>query len=104
MEPKSSEGPRKKVAYGAAGLSLFIHLGLFLLVGSVVIVEYAVPRSPMTGEVVTVVSSEQNSSDESPENVGEPEAMAAPSVTASASQPLQPMPETDRVWTNSVCI
>lgn len=83
---------KKQVAFGAAGISVFLHLGLLLLVGGVVVVEYAVPRSTMTGELSPVMSEDSSpTAEETPEPVGEPEAPDAPSESAAAPSENTPV-------------
>jgi hypothetical protein len=60
----------KKVGYSIAGsLSLFLHLGLFLLIGGTVIVEQIIPKQAMTGEVQVSESMVDSPVEETPEEM-----------------------------------
>jgi len=91
-ESREQQKSKKKISIGSAGLSLVIHLGLFLLVGGVVVVEYAVPHSNMTGELAPVVSDESEvPPEENPEPTGEPEATENSLETATAPAESAPL-------------
>lgn len=71
----------KRAGYSMAGaLSLFFHVGLFLLVGGVVIVEQIIPKQSMTGELPVTDSVISDPVDE-PEEMPE-EAVPQPTDTA----------------------
>lgn len=91
-ENREQQKSKKKISIGSAGISLFVHLGLFFLVGGVVVVEYAVPRSNMTGELAPVVSEDSEVvPEESPEPAGEPEAAENPSEAETAPAESAPL-------------
>lgn len=70
VQDDPSRKKEKKVGYSIAGsLSLFIHLGLFLLIGGTVIVEQIIPKQTMTGEVQVAESMTDTPVEDTPEEM-----------------------------------
>jgi hypothetical protein len=82
IQDDPSRKKEKKVGYSIAGsLSLFIHLGLFLLIGGTVIVEQIIPKQTMTGEVQVAESMVESPVEDTPEEMPQEDAPQTTDVT-----------------------
>jgi len=83
----------KTKGYSIAGsLSLFIHLGIFLLIGGTVIIEQVIPKQTMTGEVVVneavVESPPEDQPEDQPQDIPQPTSDPQPQAAAAEASPF----------------